>query len=117
MDENLIQSHMRNLKISRAEAIQLIADDEAIDKGAKMFDLDPELEEGAKKARRAERKIQTAPVERKRKVNADKQMLIDVMADAVRETGVSYIGIYTDREFSFTYNGTKYKVVLSCPRT
>ena len=42
MDENLIQSHMRNLKISRAEAIQLIADDEAIDKGAKMFDLDPE---------------------------------------------------------------------------
>lgn len=114
MDENLIQSHMRNLKISRAEAIQLIADDEAIDKGAKMFDLDPELEEGAKKARRAERKTPTAPVERKRKANADKQMLIEAMANAIdAECEITH----AERELLFTYNGTKYKVVLSCPRT
>lgn len=126
MDENLIQLHMRNLHISREEAIQLIADDEAIGRGAKLFELDPELEEGAKKARRAGRKTPTAPVERKRKANDDKRYLIDSLVwilttdkhtntgDLVQAENVRIIN--NEREFTFTYNGTKYKVVLSCPR-
>ena len=37
LDEKLIAKHMATLNISREEAIQLIEDDKAIDRGAKMF--------------------------------------------------------------------------------
>ena len=37
LDEKLIAKHMANLGINREDAIQLIEDDKAIDKGAKMF--------------------------------------------------------------------------------
>ena len=58
-DEKLIAKHMATLKISREEAIQLIEDDKAIDRGAKMFDLDPALEKGAKKVKKqAEEKVE-----------------------------------------------------------
>ena len=42
--EKLIAKHMKTLDITREEAEQLIADDEAIDKGAKLFELDKEQE-------------------------------------------------------------------------
>ena len=110
MDEKLILSHMENLGISREDAIQLIADDLAIDRGEKLFDLDPELEKGAKQARQAssgERKP------REKKADPDKLALIAALAQAV---GVPVEIANAEREFTFTYNDIKYKVVLSRPR-
>ena len=66
-NEKLIKQHMEKWGCTREEAIQLIADDDAIDKGAKLFELDPELAKGAKKARQADRKVTTEPVKRERK--------------------------------------------------
>ena len=40
---------MTLLKISEEEALQVIADDKAIDRGAKLFELSPELAEVLKK--------------------------------------------------------------------
>jgi hypothetical protein len=53
--EEKIQKLMKSLNISREEAIDIIEEDKRIDKGEKLYELDPELEKGAKKARQADR--------------------------------------------------------------
>lgn len=118
IDEKLIASHMSLLKISREEAIQLIEDDKAIDRGAKMFDLDPELEKGAKKARRADRKPNSAPAKREKKERPEKVEICCAMMDGLKAIGVEEFTINNpEREFVFYHNGTKYKVTLACPRS
>jgi hypothetical protein len=118
IDEKLIASHMSLLKISREEAIQLIEDDKAIDRGAKLFELDPELEKGAKKARQAERKVSTTPVKREKKAKPEKAEICCAMMDGLRVLGVEDFTINNpEREFVFIHNGTKYKVTLACPRS
>lgn len=111
--ESRIQNLMTSLKISREEAIQVIADDDAIGRGEKLFELDADLQEGAKKARRGERKP-TDKTKRERKPNDEKRMILESLMRAVdAECAV----LNAEREFTFTYNETKYKVTLACPRT
>ena len=118
MDEKLIAKHMKTLGISREEAIQLIEDDKAIDRGAKLFELDPELEKGAKKARQAERKVSTTPVKREKKAKPEKAEICCAMMEGLRVLGVEDFTINNpEREFVFIHNGTKYKVTLACPRS
>lgn len=112
--EELIQNHMRILGISREEAIQLIEDDKRIDRGEKLFELPPELEKGAKKARcvaSADRKKSTA--KREKKVDDDKRYLINHFTEGLENVNV----LNPEREFEFFYNGKKYKLVLSVPRS
>lgn len=116
LDEKLIAKHMATLKISREEAIQLIEDDKEIDRGAKMFELDPELEKGAKKARQADRK--TTTVKREKKAKPEKAEICSAMMKGLQELGVEDFTINNpEREFIFIHNGTKYKVTLACPRS
>ena len=118
LDEKLIAKHMATLNISREEAIQLIEDDKEIDRGAKMFELDPELEKGAKKARQAERRANSTPTKRERKPKPEKQEICSAMMDGLRKLGVEDFNISNpEREFTFVHNGTKYKVTLACPRS
>ena len=65
--EEKIQKLMKSLNISREEAIELMDEDKRIDRGEKLYELDPELEAGAKKARQADRKKSDTPVKRERK--------------------------------------------------
>jgi len=117
-DENLIQKYMTSLKISREEAIQLVKDDKEIDRGAKMFELDPELEKGAKKARQAARKANSAPVKREKKPKPEKTEICCALMDGLRELGVeSFTITNAEREFLFERGGVKYKVTLACPRS
>ena len=109
---------LRKCGIPEAEWAELEATDKRIDRGEKLFELDPELEAGAKKARQADRK----PTERKpkeKKQDADKRSLIQQMVDSLENDFpcVPCEIINPEREFSFTHNGKKYKVVLSCPRS
>lgn len=116
--EEKIQKLMKSLNISREEAIQVIEDDKAIDRGAKMFELDPELEKGAKKARQAERKVSTTPVKREKKAKPEKAEICSAMMDGLKALGVDEFTVNNpEREFVFTHNGTKYKVTLACPRS
>ena len=118
MDEKLIAKHMKLLGCSREEAIQLIEDDKRIDKGEKLFELDPELEKGAKKARQADRKVSTAPVKREKKAKPEKAEICSAMMDGLKSLGVDDFNITNaEREFLFVHNGTKYKVTLACPRS
>ena len=107
---------MKILNCSEAEAISIIESDKQIDRGEKLFDLDPELEAGAKKARQADRK----PTERKpreKKADADKGFLLSLLFSAVLPHCDTYEVSKAEREFVFTYKGKKYKVVLSAPRS
>ena len=107
---------LRKCGIPEAEWAELEATDKRIDRGEKLFELDPELEAGAKKARQADRK----PTERKpreKKQDADKETLLNALFSAILPMCDSYEVINAEREFLFTYHGKKYKVVLSAPRT
>lgn len=118
LDEKLIAKHMASLGISREEAIQLIEDDKRIDRGEKLFELDPELEKGAKKARQAERKASTTPTKREKKAKPEKAEICTAMMDGLKALGVNEFAVTNpEREFVFVHNGTKYKVTLACPRS
>lgn len=120
--EKLIAKHMNLLKISREEAIQLIEDDKRIDKGEKLFSLTPEQEKASKKARSAGRKPKTTvykfdTTKRKKPENKNKSDLISVITGALAEHGAENLELINpEREFTFTMDGTKYKIVLSLPR-
>ena len=120
--EKLIAKHMNLLKISRDEAIQLIEDDKRIDKGEKLFSLTPEQEKASKKARSAGRKPKTTvykfdTTKRKKPENKNKFDLISVITGALIEHGAENLELINpEREFTFTMDGTKYKIVLSLPR-
>lgn len=120
--EKLIAKHMNLLKISRDEAIQLIEDDKRIDKGEKLFSLTPEQEKASKKARSAGRKPKTTVYKfdtnkRKKPENKNKSDLISVITGALTEHGAENLELINpEREFTFTMDGTKYKIVLSLPR-
>lgn len=107
---------MQILKCSEAEAIEIMTADKRIDQGEKLFDLDPELEAGAKKARQADRK----PAERKpreKKMDCEKRTLLTLLYESILPFCEGYEVTNPEREFSFTHNEKKYKVVLSCPRS
>jgi hypothetical protein len=114
---------MRKAGFTDEEILDVLDADREIDRGAKLFELDSELEAGAKKARRADRT--DTPKPRERKPNEDKRFLIDALVWAVT-TDIEQAGdnvlatdveiINPEREFLFTYNGIKYKVTLSAPR-
>lgn len=114
--EDRIQKLMVKLNISRAEAVELLEEDKRIDRGEKLYELPDELKAGAKKARQADRK----PTERKpreKKVDCEKRTLLALLYESILPFCQSYEVTNPEREFSFTHNGRKYKVVLSCPRT
>ena len=114
--EEKIQKLMKSLNISREEAIELMEEDKRIDRGEKLYELDPELEKGAKKARQADRK--KTEVKRERKPRPEKEEICSAMMDGLRELGVNEFEITNaEREFIFHRNGVKYKVTLACPRS
>ena len=100
----------------RSEWDEIADTDKRIDRGEKLFELDPELEKGAKKARQADRK--KTEVKRERKPKPEKAEICSAMMDGLRELGVENFDITNaEREFIFHHNGTKYKVTLACPRS
>ncbi len=120
MDEKLIENHMKILGITREEAIQLIEDDQRIDKGEKLFQLTPEQEKAAKKARQADRKPTVYKFDtskRKRPANETKRLLIETLKQAVENLGATAEVTNVEREIVLMLNETKYKIVLSAPRS
>lgn len=121
MDEKLIAKYMRNLNLSREEAIALIADEEADN----LPELTTEQKKVEKEMMRADRKPETKPRKRERKVDNDKRTLIDGFVWALT-TDIDQPGdninaddvrvINPEREIEFVYNGSRYRLTLSKPR-
>ena len=112
-----IKHLMEKLKISEEEALQVIADDKAIDKGAKLFELTDDQKKTAKQATNAKRGPTVYQFQkRERKADTDKEHLTNLLFNAILPVCSTYNVINAEREFEFVYNDKKYKVVLSAPR-
>lgn len=107
------------LDITQAEVLEMLKDDERIDKGEKLFELDAELEKGAKKARQAPRSANSTPTKRERKADTDKGFLIGLIKDTLNECGeiANLTVVNQERELTFELNDRKFKIVLSAPRS
>lgn len=91
--EKQIANMMRALDLTREEALELLADDDAVEHGEKMdFDLTPEQEKESKKARGTGTKKTGYKFEtRKRKENPTKRDLISNMAELLENYGETEI--------------------------
>ena len=115
---------MENLDCDEETAKEIMETDKRIDKGEKLFELPEELEKGAKKARNAGNcKGYTKPTNREKKVDEDKRELIYIIKNALTNPLCGNLPVENleianpEREMTFTHNGKKYKIVLSCPRS
>lgn len=109
---------LKKLGLTDEEVTKVLADDEKIDKGEKLFELPEELEKGAKKARNVGNcKGYTKPTNREKKVDINKRFLIETLELALSPFAENVEIVNPEREMTFTHNGKKYKVVLSCPRS
>lgn len=108
---------LRKIGLSETEIAEVLADDDRIDHNEKLFELPDELKLGAKKARQAERKVPTKPIQREKKVNNEKLFIIDLLKAALAEHIDGDFDISNpEREFSFTRNGMRYRITLAMPR-
>ena len=111
-----VEKLMKTLDLTEEEALQLIEDDKAIDRGAKMFDLDPELEKASKMARQAPRTSTPTPTKRTKKEDTEKGYLISEIVKALVECDKVEI-TNPERQMDFEFSGRKFRIVLSAPRS
>lgn len=84
-----IEKMMKLLDISEEEAMELINADKAIDKGEKLFELSAEQKKVEKKMKNAQRAVDAygKTRTRERKENPQKRMIINLIAEALRNCG------------------------------
>ena len=111
LDEKQILKYMKNLDLSREEAIQMIKDEnEDI-----LTEEQIELEQKAKKNLQrnyvqSEKKRKKST--RERKVDTEKALLLELVRNAIRNT-CSNIVVKNEVELSFDYNGNSYTFKLT----
>ncbi len=115
MDEKRIQSLMKTLSCSREEAIQVILDDAAIDKGEKLFELSTEQKKIAKEMTSTGTKKKTStPIKRERKIDNEKVEIITKIADFLKKNdGFDVEIIKSEREISLLIGENDYSIVLT----
>ena len=125
-----IKNLMKTLGLTEQEARELLADDAKVDKGQKMeFDLTPEQEKEAKKARgTGTKKPANYKFEnRKRKENLEKRSIISAIARAMNNFHHNDEGdpsefveqveiVNAERQIDFHLNGNHYSLTLTCHR-
>jgi hypothetical protein len=114
-----IQKLMKNLGLTEQEARELVADDAKVDKGQKMdFDLTPEQEKNAKKARATGTKKPTAYKfeNRKRKENPEKRDILKVLFELAEDCWDGAELVNPERQVDFHLNGNHYSITLTCHR-
>ena len=125
MTEKEILHAMKTLDLTREEAIEMLQEDEAINRGADPHPLTPEQEKVSKAARIVSTGPRTAQVKRERKEDIDKRRLIKLFYEALTNCddvkmsadGECVVEITNaERQIDFIYNQRKFRIVLSAPR-
>lgn len=112
MNEKQIEKIMKSLDCTREEAIEIIKDDEAIDKGEKLFELTEEQKKAVKKATGTGTKKHTA-VKRERKVDEAKKRLINDIRVLLEGLGANTEPLKNETDLHFTFEGDSYTVKLT----
>lgn len=121
--ELTIQKYMEKLGLTLEEAEELYADEQADN----LPELSAEQKSVVREMTQADRKKETAPRKRTRKIDKDKRLLIlhlsDFLVDfilddnldlEVEQHGVKIVN--PERQIDFSFHGEKYRLVLSKPR-
>lgn len=109
---------MHSLKCTEAEAVNVYECDCRIDKGEKLFELTAEQKKTEKAMRSTgTRKIDAygKATERKRKIDNDKVYLLDCICQSLPDCEAINI-TNPQTTIELTYNGRRFKIVLSAPR-
>ena len=112
--ESEIQKMMKNLDLTREEAIQLLQDDE----DDVSIELTAEQKKVVKAMSQGDRKKETAPRKRERKPDDDKRHLISLLEIAIEHNPnvTDFEIVNVEREVMFRYNDTLYRFTLMKPR-
>ena len=114
------QEIAKRLGISEEDALQVIADDMAIDKGEKLFELTQEQKQAEKKMRSVGVRKPTVYRHdtRPRKEDTEKRRLIQSLTDFINELDCGEPAVVTnpERQIDFDFHGRKMRLVLSAPR-
>lgn len=120
MDQR-VKDIMKALDCTEEEALEILADDDAIDHGEKLFELTAEQQKVSKAARSVDRKpIEAGAAKQKRERKADqtKRDLMALLQSAIEseadEGSVALTNI--ERQIDFEVDGRRFRVVLSAPR-
>ena len=121
--ELTIQKYMEKLGLTLEEAEKLYADEQADN----LPELSAEQKSVVREMTQADRKKETAPRKRTRKIDKDKRLLIlrlsDFLVDfilddnldlEVEQHGVKIVN--PERQIDFSFHGENYRLVLSKPR-
>ena len=118
IDEKRVTSIMETLDLTREEALEMLADDEKVDKGADLHPLTKEQEEVARKMRKADRKptVYNWQKKRERKPNELKREIIDDLftfmcenwAQIAQNGNISNV----ERQIDFEIDGRNFSIQL-----
>ena len=124
---------MCRLGMTKEEIAEVLEADKMIDQGVKLFELSAEQEKASKQARQADRKPRAYDLDntggkRNKKTDDSKKKIMGRLKNTLEnwfesDSQCTYNACTNievsnpEREFTFTYNGTKYRITLSAPRT
>lgn len=113
-----VQKLMQVLGVSEEEAREILATDKAIEQGANPFPLTDAEEKASKEARRADQdKATRKQTVKPKKVDAEKLEIMQVIDDALCDLVDDVEVINPERELVCHFNGRKFKITLSAPRS
>ena len=118
--EERIKAIMKSLDCSREEALEILADDDAIEKGEKLFELTDAQKKASKDARKISRKPSEQKAKREKKADEEKRFLINLLEEALANgfdcSQIEVSNIERQIDFVSAESGRKFRIVLSAPR-
>lgn len=117
-DKKQIELLMKCLDITEDEAIQVLNDDKAIDKGKKLFEQTPEQKANSKKYTKVGIKTNKKPdnvTNKEKKVDKNKLDTFDLFVNFAKENGTVEI-VKENAEFTVLINEQKYRIKLTKAR-
>lgn len=124
MDEKRIIELMQTLDLTREEAIELVQEDEKVDKMTVKeteSDLTAEQKQAIKKAKGGAKAVDAFGKKRvvERKADEDKRFLIQILKDVLSQNDDTITDINitnAERQIDFKKNNRRFRIVLSAPR-
>lgn len=114
MNEKRINEIMKNLGCTYEEALQVFMEDEAIDRGEKLFELSAEQKKAAKEMTSTGTRKADKSVKRERKPDEEKQEIIAKIADFLTKIdGFDVEIVKNEREISLIVGENDYSITLT----